>query len=585
MTQTASDVLMDVIHDWGVDVVFGLPGDGINGIMEALRRRQDLIRFIHVRHEESAAFMACAYAKHTGKLGCCLATSGPGAIHLLNGLYDAKFDGAPVLAITGMQFHDLTSTHQQQDLEVDKAFLDVATYNVRIMGPDHMEPAAQLACRKALAYRTVSSITVPVDFQEMKISASMRSKRNIPHHGSDTPGQSARLPSQSALQQAAGILNAGQKIAILAGQGALDAGGELEQIAEKLGAPIAKALLGKACVPDDSPYTTGPIGLLGTKPSSDVMEACDTLLIVGSSFPYIEYMPKPGQARGVQIDLFPDRIGLRYPVEVGLVGDSRRCLQELLPLLKRIENRKFLEEAQAGMREWRKLLEKRADLKAKPMKPQLVAAEIGKLLADNAVVNCDSGTIATWWARYIQTKRGQKHTLSGNLATMACGLPYTIASQIAFPDRQCIGFVGDGGFTMLMGEMATAVKYKLPIKIFVIKNDTLGQIKWEQLVFLGNPEFGCDLNPNIDFVKFAEACGVAGFRIEDPAKCSQTVEQALAYPGPAVVECVVDPNEPPMPGKIKAEQAWHFAESIVRGTKGGAKILETIAGDKVRELV
>ena len=576
---------MDVLHGWGVDVIFGLPGDGINGIMEALRKRQDDIRFVHVRHEESAAFMACAYAKHTGKLGCCLATSGPGAIHLMNGLYDAKFDGAPVLAITGMQFHDLTGTHQQQDLEVDKAFMDVAQYNVRIMGPDHMEPAAELACRKALAYRTVSSITVPVDFQEMKAPDSKRSKRNIPHHTSETPGRSARLPSETALRHAADILNAGKRIAILAGQGALDATIELEQVAEQLGAPIVKALLGKACVPDDSPYTTGSIGLLGTKPSSDVMEGCDTLLIVGSSFPYIEYMPKPDQARGIQIDLFPDRIGLRYPVEIGLVGDSQRCLLELLPLLNRNENRSFLEEAQAGMRDWWKLMEKRADREAKPMKPQFVAAEIGKRLSENAIVNCDSGTVATWWARYIKAQRGQKHTVSGNLATMACGLPYTIASQIAFPDRQCIGFVGDGAFTMLMGEIATAVKYKLPVKIFVIKNGVLGQIKWEQLVFLGNPEFGCDLNPNIDFVKFAEACGAAGFHIEDPAECGATVEKALACPGPAVIECVVDPNEPPMPGKIKAEQAWHFAESIVRGTKGGAKILETIAGDKVRELV
>ena len=585
VAQTASDVLMDVLRDWGVEVIFGLPGDGINGIMEALRRRQDDIRFIHVRHEESAALMACAYAKHTGKLGCCLATSGPGAIHLMNGLYDAKFDRAPVLAITGMQFHDLTGTHQQQDLEVDKAFLDVAQYNVRIMGPGHMEPAAELACRTALSYRTVSSITVPVDFQEMKVTDSTRSRRNVPHHASEAPGRGARLPSETSIRQAADVLNAGKKIAILAGQGALDATAELEEVAEKLAAPIVKALLGKACVPDDSPYTTGSVGLLGTKPSSDVMQDCDTLLIVGSSFPYIEYLPKPGQARGVQVDLFPDRIGLRYPVEVGLVGDSQRCLRELLPLLRRNDDRSFLEEAQAGMKDWSSLMDKRADPRAKPMKPQLVAAEIGKHLAEDAIVNCDSGTVATWWARHIQARRGQRHTVSGNLATMACGLPYTIASQIAFPGRQCVGFVGDGAFTMLMGEMATAVKYKLPIKIFVVKNDTLGQIKWEQLVFLGNPEFGCDLNPNIDFVRFAEACGATGFRIEDPAECGEMVKKALAHPGPAVIECVVDPNEPPMPGKVKAEQAWHFAESLVKGTKGGAKLLETIAGDKVRELV
>jgi pyruvate dehydrogenase (quinone) len=306
---------------------------------------------------------------------------------------------------------------------------------------------------------------------------------------------------------------------------------------------------------------------------------------VGSSFPYIEFLPKPDQAHGVQIDLNADRIGLRFPVDVGLAGESKRTLQELLPLLERNENRKFLEEAQAGMRDWRTLMEKRATRADMPMKPQVAAHHIGVQLRDDAIVNCDSGTISTWWARHIPVKRGQKHTVSGTLASMGCGLPYALASQIAFPDRQCIAFVGDGGFTMLMGELATAMKYNLPVKIFIVKNNSLGQIKWEQMVFLGNPEFGCDLEPNIDFVKFAEACGVAGFRIEDPASCGDLVRQALEHPGPAVIECIVDPNEPPLPGEITAEQALHFAESLARGTKGGAKILQTVLGDKVRELV
>jgi pyruvate dehydrogenase (quinone)/pyruvate oxidase len=575
---------MDTLHDWGVDVIFGLPGDGINGMMEALRTRQDKMRFIHVRHEESAAFMACAYAKHTGRLGCCIATSGPGALHLLNGLYDAKLDAAPVVALTGMQFHDLTNTHQQQDVEIDRVMMDLCVYNVRIMGPAHVEPAAELACRKALALRGVSHITIPVDFQEMEIKR--RSKRNVEHHAdTEAEGRSALVPPRSALQHAADILNLGKKVAILAGRGALDATDELEQLAELLGAPIVKALLGKAAVPDDSPYTTGNIGLLGTKPSEEVMENCDTLLIAGSSFPYIEHLPKPGQARAVQIDIFGDRIGLRYPVECGLLGDTKRTLELLLPMLKRKTDRSFLEEAQAGMRDWWNRMNTHARSDAHPMKPQVVASAIGERLSDTAIVNCDSGTITTWWARHIKAKRGQKHTLSGTLATMACGLPYTIASQIAFPERQCVAIVGDGGFTMLMGEIVTAVKYNLPIKIFIMKNDLLGQIKWEQIVMLGNPEFGCDLSPNIDFVKFAEACGAAGFRIDDAKTAGSLVDQALAHKGPAVIECLVDPNEPPMPGKVTADQALHFAEAMARGTKDRGKILATILGDKARELV
>jgi pyruvate dehydrogenase (quinone)/pyruvate oxidase len=585
MTRTASDVLIDTIHAWGVDVVFGLPGDGINGIVEALRKRKATVRFIQVRHEEAAAFMACAYAKHTGRLGCCLATSGPGGIHLLNGLYDAKLDGQPVLAITGLQFHDLMHTHTQQDVELDKLFANVCVYNVRCMGAQHMENIAELACRTALSYRGVAHITIPVDFQELEVkSGNGRSERNIPHHISDIQAQGERVPCPDDLRRAAAILNDGKKVAILAGRGALGATDELEQTAEKLGAPIVKALLGKAAVPDDSPYTTGSIGLLGTEPSQDAMENCDTILLAGSSFPYIEFLPKPGQARGVQIDYDPVRIGLRYPVEVGLVGDCRRSLQELFPLLKVKSDRGFLEKAQSGMKDWHRLMEKQATAAGKPMKPQLVAAELGRRLPSDAIVNCDSGTIATWWARHIPAKRGQLHTISGNLATMACGLPYTIASQIAYPDRMCVGFVGDGGFTMLMGEFVTAVKYKLPIKIVVVKNNSLGQIKWEQMVFLGNPECGCDLAP-IDFAEFARACGGSGFSVEDPAQCGYVLDRALRTDGPVVIEATVDPNEPPYPAKVTARQAAHLAESLAKGTKDGPKIMKTILEDKIRELV
>src|SRR5205823_6122326 len=313
----------------------------------------------------------------------------------------------------------------------------------------------------------------------------------------------------------------------------------LEVLAETLGAPIIKALLGKAAVPDTSPYTTGGIGLLGTKPSQEALENCDTLLMIGTSFPYIEFLPKPGQARAIQIELDPMRIGLRYPVEVGLVGDSRRTLQRLLPLLKRNKYRKFLEKAQAGMRDWWALMETYGTRMDKPMKPQVVAWELGKHLTENAIVSCDSGTIATWWARQIPAKRGQMHSLSGNLATMAPGLPYAIAAQLAYPDRQSVAFVGDGGFSMLMADFVTCVKYKLPVKVFIIKNNTLGQIKWEQMVFLGNPEYGCDLHP-IDFAEFAHACGATGFTVDEAADCANVMAEFLNAPGPAVLEAVVD---------------------------------------------
>jgi pyruvate dehydrogenase (quinone)/pyruvate oxidase len=583
MAHTAADTLIDVLQEWGVDTVFGLPGDGINGIMESLRKRREAIRFVQVRHEEAAAFMACGYAKFTGRLGVCLATSGPGGLHLLNGLYDAKLDGQPVLAITGMPYHDLIGTRTQQDVELDKVFADVAEYSVRIMGPTHVENVARLACRTALLRRGVAHITFPVDLQEREIKQE-RSKRNIPGHTSDILSFSARLPHEGDLAQAADILNEGKKIVILAGRGAVEAGAELEQVAEMLGAPIVKALLGKAAVPDDSPYTTGTVGLLGTRPSQEAIEECDTLLMVGTSFPYLEFLPTPGQARGVQIEIDATRIGLRYPVEVGLVGDSRRTLQALAPMLKRHEDRSFLEKAQRGMADWWKLMEERGTRADVPMKPQVIAWELGKRLRNDAIVVSDSGTIATWWARQIPVKRGQMYSLSGTLASMANGLPYAIAAQVAYPDRQVVAFVGDGGFSMLMAEFANCVMYKLPIKVVVVKNNSLGMIKWEQMVFLGNPEYGCDLQP-IDFAAFARACGATGFTVEDPKACGPVLDQALAASGPVLVEAIVDPFTPPMPPKITVEQASHFAESLIKGQPSRNKIALTVLSDKVRELV
>lgn len=582
MSKNAADLLIETLTDWDVNVIFGLPGDGINGLMEALRTRQDRIRFIQVRHEESAAFMACAYAKYTGKLGVCLATSGPGGLHLLNGLYDAKLDGAPVLAITGHHYHDLIDTHAQQDISLDRVFADVAVYNTRIMGTAHVEPVTNLACRTALAYRGVAHINFPVDLQELTTDA--RSKRNVAGYASEVSSRGARLPSEEDLQRAAQVLNAGLRVAILVGQGALEATDELEKMAKRLGAPVIKTILGKAAMPDDSPYTTGGIGLLGTKPSQEAMEECDTLFMVGTTFPYIEFLPRPGQARAVQVDLNPARIGLRYPVEVGLVGDSRRTLHALLPLLDQRQDLSFLTRAQKSMAEWRGLMEERGTKRDRPMKPQVVAWELGKRLSDTAIVSSDSGTIATWFARQIQAKRGQQFSLSGTLASMANGLCYAIAAQVAYPDRQCVAFVGDGGFSMLMAEFATAVKYQLPIKVIVIKNNSLGMIKWEQMVFLGHPEFGCDLTP-IDFASVARACGGTGFTIEHPEECGPVLDAALGTTGPVLVEAVVDPFVPPMPPKVTFDQAAKFAHALAKGQPNRDHIAWTILSDKIREMI
>jgi pyruvate dehydrogenase (quinone) len=581
---TAGDILVQSLIDWGVDTIFGIPGDGIDGLIEALRKRQDEIRFIQVRHEEAAAFNACAYAKFTGKLGVCIATSGPGGIHLLNGLYDAKLDGQPVLAITGLQFHDLLHTFTQQDVELDKLFMDLCVYNVRVMGPNHVQNAMELACRTALAYRGVAHVTIPVDMQSAPVNAVPRSERNVPDHVSSLMAKSAQLPNADQLDHAASLLNSGTKTAILAGQGAIGAGEELLAVAETLGAPIIKPLLGKAAVADDSPYVLGGIGLLGTKPSQEALEECDSLLIVGSSFPYIEFYPAPDQAKAVQIDLDPKRIGLRYPVESGLVGDAGNVLNALLPKLERRKDRKFLESARRRKKEWMELMTERGTREDIPMKPQVVAYELNKLLSDDAIVTTDSGTITTWIARQLMIRGSMMFSCSGNLATMACGLPYAIGAAIAYPGRPVIAFVGDGGLSMLLGELATCMKYGLEVKIVVIKNNVLGQIKWEQMVLLGNPEYVCELQP-IDFAAVARGFGMNAYVVDDPKQCGAILREALATPGPALIEAVVDPHEPPMPPKVTAKQAMHLAEALAKGTPARTKIATTIASDTVRELV
>jgi pyruvate dehydrogenase (quinone) len=441
MAKTAADVLVEGIIGWGVDTVFGLPGDGINGIMEALRQRQTSVRFIQVRHEEAAAFMACAYAKYTGRLGCCLATSGPGGIHLLNGLYDAKMDQAPVLAITGQTYSDLKGSKFQQEVNMTLLFEDVTVYNQEVINPDQVEMLVDAACRHALNHRGVSHITFPVDYQEKEPSG-----RGTMHkvEGSTTSRWSppANVPPEDELRIAAFILNEAKRVVILVGQGALGATEEVIEVAEKLAAPIVKALLGKAVVPDDHPLTTGGLGLLGTTPSQEAMEQADAILIIGSSFPYMEYLPKPDQAKGVQIDDKPDRIGLRFPVEVGLVGDAKQSVAALSRFIERKEERGFLEQAQAGMKEWWELMRTRAMRDDVPIKPQRVAWELSELASDDAIISTDSGTITTWIARQFKIRGQQKFSCSGTLATMAPGLPYAIAAQVAFPERQAIAFVG-----------------------------------------------------------------------------------------------------------------------------------------------
>jgi pyruvate dehydrogenase (quinone) len=582
MAKTGGDILVETLIEWGVDTIFGIPGDGINGVFEALRERQDKIRFIQTRHEEVAAFAACAYAKFTGRLGVCLATSGPGGIHLLNGIYDAKLDNQPVLAITGAQHHDLIETYTQQDVALDKLFMDATAYSVRVMGAAHVQDVVEQACRTAIAYRQPTHVMIPVDFQSQP--AKDRSERNVADHVSNIMAQGGHMPNAEMLQRAADILNQAERPFILAGRGAIGATEELLAVAERLQAPIGKPLLGKQAVPDESPYTTGGVGLLGTKPSQEALESCDTLLIVGSTFPYVEFYPRPGKAKGVQIEIDPKRIGMRYPVDVGLVGDSKRVLSELLPLLKKSDSSKFLESAQKGMRDWRELMTERGTRRDTPMKPQVVTHELNKLLDDDAILITDSGTITAWTARHVDIRGSMQFSCSGTLASMACGLPYAIGASIAFPDRQVVAVIGDGSAAMLMGDFVTLRKYNLNAKIIVIKNNTLGQIKWEQMVFLGNPEFGCELEP-IEFTDVAKGCGIDTIRIDDPAKCSEQLREALSRPGPCLIEAVVDPFEPPFPPSIALKQAKNMAEALAKGTPHAMKTALTLASDTVRELV
>jgi pyruvate dehydrogenase (quinone)/pyruvate oxidase len=577
-----ADILVEALLDWKVNVVFGLPGDGINGVIEALRQRQDKIKFILVRHEESAAFMACAYAKYTGRLGACVATSGPGAIHLLTGLYDAKADNTPVIAITGTTYSDMMGSSYQQDVSLLHLFSDVACYNNMINSPEHAETTVDIACRTALSQRGVGHITIPIDVQEKRLSGKY-TRHNVPGHTSDLLSYPKIVPALSEIQKAAKLLDKSRRLVILVGQGALNSGDEVIALAEKLQAPVIKALLGKAVIPDDSPFNLGGLGLLGTEPASDAMSQADALLMIGTSFPYIDYLPKPGQAIGIQIDIKPERIGLRYPVQVGLIGDSKLVLLSLLSSVSEKSDPDFLRSAQQGMRNWNLLLNERSTRQDKPIKPQLIAALLSEELEEDAIISVDSGTNTIWAAQYIQIRKGMKFSVSGTLASMACGLPYAIAAQVAHPDRQSIAFVGDGGFTMLMGEFATAAQYGLPIKVIIIKNNLLGMIRWEQMAFLGNPEYGVEFSP-IDYTKFAEACGGIGYAINEPKEVRGVLRAALAErKKPVIVEAYVDPFEPPMPPKVEREFVTKMAESFARGQPYARRIGLTLFRNQVHE--
>jgi pyruvate dehydrogenase (quinone) len=583
MAKQVSDLIVERLIEWGVDTIFGFPGDGVDGFFEALRTHQNKLKFIQVRHEEAAAFAAVGYAKYTGRIGVCCATSGPGGVHLLNGLYDAKCDLQPVLAITGHTFHDLIGMDYQQDVDLDKLYMDVAVFNERVMGPAHAVNCVDMAIRTSYARKGVSHICIPKDIQEWPVTDKHRSNANVSHHSGDWSRPSTAKPAAPLFKAAADIINKGSKVAIFVGRGALGAREEVGQLAEIVGGPVIKALLGKAVLPDRSPYTTGGLGLLGTAPSVDAMEECDTLIMIGTSYPYMEFLPKPGQAKCVQIEIDPTRIGLRHPADAGLVGDAKTILTTLLPLLKK-KNNKFLKAAQSRMKDWNALMDERGTRKDMPMKPQVVTHTLNKLLNDDAIVSSDSGTIATWTARHVDIRGTMQFSLSGSLATMANGLPYSIGAAVAYPGRQVVCVVGDGGLTMLMGELATLVKYKLQVTVIVIKNNVLGQIKWEQMILEGNPEFGVELEP-IDFAKVAEACGARGFTIERPEDAERVLREALAHRGPTLVQAVVDPNEPPMPGKINTEQALKFAKSLLRGQRDAIKIVKTIAEDKIREVI
>jgi pyruvate dehydrogenase (quinone) len=571
MSDTVSDFLVHRLHEWGVRRIYGFPGDGINGVMGALDRAQEQIDFVQVRHEEMAAFMACAHAKFTGEVGVCMATSGPGAIHLLNGLYDAKMDHQPVVAIVGQQATIGLGGAFQQEVDLTNLFKDVAgAYVQQASVPAQMRHLVDRAMRIAKAERTVTCIIIPNDVQEMDAAEPPRT------HGATFTGigylEPRVVPKEVDLHHAADVLNAGERVAMLVGAGALGAAAEVKEVAELLGAGVAKALLGKAVLPDDLPYVTGSIGLLGTKPSWDMMMQCDTLLMVGSSFPYSEFLPEEGQARGVQIDISPRLLSLRYPMEVPLCGDAKATLRALIPLLHRKQDRSWQEKIEGWITDWWAVLKARSESGADPINPQYVFTELSPRLPDGAILAADSGSAADWYARDIRIREGMMASLSGNLATMGPGVPYAIAAKFAHPDRPVIAMVGDGAMQMNgINELITISKYWKEwsdprLVILVLRNMDLNQVTWEQRVFSGDPKFsGSQDIPSFPYAEYARSLGLEGVVMETPDEVGPGWERALAATRPVVVDAHTDPDVPPLPPHITVKQAREFATSMVKG--------------------
>ena len=593
MSEKVGDYLLQRLATWGVRRIYGYPGDGINGLLGAFGRLDGKPpEFIQVRHEEMAAFMACAHAKFTGELGVCLATSGPGAVHLLNGLYDAKLDHHPVLAIVGQQARSGLGGSYQQEIDLQSLFKDVAHEFVEVaMVPAQIRHLIDRACRIALAERTVTAIIVPNDLQEAEAVPQPPHAHGTVHSG---PGYRAPriVPSDPDLDRAAEVLNAGQRVAMLIGQGALHAAAEVEQVAEVLGAGVAKALLGKAALPDDLPYVTGSIGLLGTKPSWTLMQECDTLLMVGSSFPYSEFLPEEGDARGVQIDIDGKMIGIRYPMEVNLVGDSAETLRALLPRLERKADRSWREKIESEVGEWWKLIEDRAGMSADPINPQLVFHELSKRLPDNAILSSDSGSSANWYARDIKLRKGMMASLSGTLATMGPGVPYAIAAKFAHPDRPVFALVGDGAMQMNgINELITIAKYRhrwadQRLIVLVLNNRDLNQVTWEQRAMEGDPKFeGSQDLPDFPYASYAELLGLKGIRVEDPDQVGAAWDEALATDRPVIYEAVTDPEVPPLPPHITIEQAKALTSALLAGDPHAGRIIKQSFKQKVEEFL
>ena len=584
MARTVGDFVWERLHAWGVRRVFGYPGDGINGLIGALDRAKDRIRFVQVRHEEMAAFMACAHAKYTGEVGVCLATSGPGAIHLLNGLYDARADHQPALAIVGQQARAALGGHYQQEVDLHSLFKDVAGAFVQQASvPAQIRHMVDRAMRIAMAERKVTCLIIPNDLQELDAVETPPREHGTVHSGIGYE-RPLVMPAPDQLRRAAEALNAGSKVAMLVGAGALHATDEIIAVADRLGAGVAKALLGKAAVPDDLPFVTGSIGLLGTRPSYDMMMRCDTLLMVGSGFPYSEFLPKEGQARGVQIDIEPGMLSLRYPMEVNLVGDSRATLEALLPLLERKADRSWREDIEKGVAEWWRTLEARAMQPAEPLNPQRVFWDLSPRLPERCIVAGDSGSHTNWYARDVRLRRGMMGTLSGGLASMGSGMPYAIAAKFAHPDRPVLAICGDGAMQMNgMNALITVARYWKEwadprLVVLVLNNRDLNQVTWEQRAMAGDPKFpGSQSLPDLPYHRYAEMLGLGGIFVDSPDRVAPAWEQAFAADRPTLVEFYTDPNVPPLPPHIKFAQAKKFATTLLHGDPDQAGIIKQTA--------